>query len=84
MNALASFFRPTYDEILAGLRMQLVPVEQPRDDAGRFVSKRELMRKQMADACSQLTPEQRAAAKIRALSRASTPLTDKQREQGRA
>lgn len=30
-----------------------------------------------------LTPEQREAAKNRALSKVSTPLTDKQREQGR-
>lgn len=45
---------------------------QSRDAAGRFVSKRGLMRQQMADACSNLTPEQRAAAKNRALSKASS------------
>ena len=78
---LATLFRPmpfSSRAVIAGLRDQIIeigthvrfleadkPVPQPRDDAGRFVSKRELMRQQMADACSTLTPEQRAAAKAR-------------------
>lgn len=79
MNALTTFFRPTYDEILAGLRMQFSIVEQPRDDAGRFVSKRDIVRKQLAEASSRLTDAQRKELVARAV---TIPLTDKQRGRG--
>lgn len=76
MNALARFFapRPGYDEILAGLRDQVIeigtalrfmeadkPVPQPRDEAGRFVSKRDIVRQQLEDYRATTTPEQRKA-----------------------
>ena len=82
IEKLTSVFRPKprEREIVAGLRDQIIElgthvrfleadrlVPQPRDDAGRFVSKRELLRQKMADACSHLTPEQREAAKARAM-----------------
>lgn len=76
--------KPREREVVAGLRDQIIELgthvrfleadrlpPQPRDAAGRFVSKRDLMRQQMADACAKLTPEQRAAARNRALSKAS-------------
>lgn len=74
MNALRTFLGPTYDDILAGLRMKLAPVivDQPRDDAtGRFVSKRDLVRRELEASCSRLTNAQRKAAIARA--------TDKQK-----
>jgi hypothetical protein len=77
--------RPGYDEILAGLRDQVIeirtavrfmeadkPVPQPRDDAtGRFVSKRDIVRQQLAEAVSALTEDQREEAKLRASRRPS-------------
>jgi len=67
MNALTSFFGPTYDDILAGLRMQYSIVEQPRDDdTGRYVSRRDLVRKELEARCARLTPSQRKQAMIRA------------------
>jgi hypothetical protein len=81
MNALARFFapRPGYDEILAGLRDQVIeigtavrfmeadkPVPQPRSADGRFVSKRDIVRQQLAEAVSTLTDYQRSQAKLRA------------------
>lgn len=87
IEMLTSIFRPqpfSARAKIAGLQDQVIelgthvrfleadrPVPQPRDAAGRFVSKRDLVRKQMAEACSQLTPEQREAAKSRALSKVS-------------
>jgi hypothetical protein len=72
--------KPREREMVAGLRDQIIELgthvrfleadrlpPQPRDAAGRFVSKYEIRRKQMADACSKLTPEQREAAKARAM-----------------
>lgn len=38
---------------------------QPRDEAGRYVSKVEITRQRLARCVSTLTPEQRAAAKLR-------------------
>ncbi len=89
--------RPAEREVVAGLRDQIIelgthvrfleadrPVPQARDDAGRFVSKREILRQVLADAYAGLTDADRAAAIARATSPAvTTPLTDKQREQGR-
>ncbi len=81
MNALSRFFapRPGYDEILAGLRDQVIeigtavrfmeadkPVPQPRDDAGRFVSKRDIVRQQLVDFVSTADPQARLAARTRA------------------
>lgn len=73
-------FRPVDREVVAELRDQIIELNsavrfleadrlspQPRDAAGRFVSKYEIRRKQMAEACSKLTPEQREAAKARAM-----------------
>lgn len=72
--------QPREREVVAGLRDQIIEIgthvrfleadrlaPQPRDDAGRFVSKRDLLRQKMADACSHMTPEQREAAKARAM-----------------
>lgn len=77
MNLHLPFFhrQPREREVVAGLRDQIIEIVRffeadrlaPRDDAGRFVSKRELLRQKMADACSHLTPEQREAAKARAM-----------------
>lgn len=66
-------------EQIAGLRDQVLeigthvrfleadrPVPQPRDSAGRFVSKFDLRRDELIEATKGLTPEQRAAAKARA------------------
>ena len=85
IEMLTSIFRPqpfSARAKIAGLRDQVIelgthvrfleadrPVPQPRDAAGRFISKRELMRQKMADACSKLTDKQREAAKSRGLMR---------------
>lgn len=77
MNLLAIFSRPKpYErEAVAGLRDEVIhlgtsvrfiedmlrnPVK--RDSAGRFVSTRPDTRKQLADFCASLTPDERAAA----------------------
>ena len=77
-----SLFRPkpfSARDRMAGIQDQIIElgthlrfleadrlVPQPRDDAGRFVSKRDLVRKQLAEACSSLTPEQRRSAQLAA------------------
>lgn len=81
MNLPFRFFapRPGYDEILAGLRDQVIeigtavrfmeadkPVPQPRDDAGRFVSQRDITRARLERLASALSPEARIAARTRA------------------
>lgn len=75
---LPTFGRRSVDHI-AGLRDQIIEigthvrfleadrlVPQPRDEGGRFTSKRALVRKALSEAVCHLTPEQRVAAKVRA------------------
>ncbi len=75
-------FGPSYTEILAGIRDQLIeqgtairfmeayrPVPHPRAADGRFVSKREIVRQQLVDATRDLAPWQRDAAILRASKR---------------
>jgi len=74
------FFRlkPDRIDVLAGLRNQIIelgthvrfleadkPVPQPRDEAGRYVSKVEITRQRLARLVSRLTPEEAQSARMR-------------------
>jgi len=74
------FFRlkPDQIDVIAGLRDQIIelgthvrfleadkPVPQPRDDAGRYVSKVEITRQRLARCVSRLTPEEAQSARMR-------------------
>jgi hypothetical protein len=75
LSAITAAFRaepPRDREVIAGLRDQIIeigthvrfleadkPVPQPRDEAGRFVSRRDIIRKQLEAYRSATTPEQR-------------------------
>lgn len=76
------FFRlkPDRIDVLAGLRNQIIelgthvrfleadkPVPQPRDDAGRYVSKVEITRQRLARLVSRLTPEEAQSARMRGM-----------------
>lgn len=73
MNALHAFFGPTYDAILAGIRMGLPVDQQPRDeDTGRFISMRDITRGRLERLTAKLDDEQRRTAKARASIRQSS------------
>jgi len=74
------FFRlkPDRIDVLAGLRDQIIelgthvrfleadkPVPQPRDEAGRYVSKVDITRQRLARIVSRLTPEEAQSARMR-------------------
>ena len=74
------FFRlkPDRIDVLAGLRNQIIelgthvrfleadkPVPQPRDEAGRYVSKVDITRQRLARIVSRLTPEEAQSARMR-------------------
>lgn len=74
---------PYERELIAGLRDQIIelgthvrfleagkPVPQPRDDAGRYVSKVEITRQRLARCVSRLTPEEAQSARMRGERRA--------------
>ena len=76
------FFRlkPDRMDVLAGLRDQIIelgthvrfleadkPVPQPRDEAGRYVSKVEITRQRLARIVSRLTPEEAQSARMRGM-----------------
>jgi len=76
------FFRlkPDRIDVLAGLRNQIIelgthvrfleadkPVPQPRDEAGRYVSKVEITRQRLARLVSRLTPEEAQSARMRGM-----------------
>jgi len=76
------FFRlkPDRIDVLAGLRNQIIelgthvrfleadkPVPQPRDEAGRYVSKVEITRQRLARIVSRLTPEEAQSARMRGM-----------------
>ena len=76
------FFRlkPDRIDVLAGLRNQIIelgthvrfleadkPVPQPRDEAGRYVSKVEITRQRLARCVSRLTPEEAQSARMRGM-----------------
>ena len=76
------FFRlkPDRINVLAGLRDQIIelgthvrfleadkPVPQPRDEAGRYVSKVEITRQRLARLVSRLTPEEAQSARMRGM-----------------
>ena len=76
------FFRlkPDPIDVLAGLRDQIIelgthvrfleadrPAPQPRDDAGRFVSKVEITRQRLARLVAGLTPEEAQPARMRGM-----------------
>lgn len=69
MNALLPFIGPTYDDILAGLRLKQPAIaEQPRDaDTGKFVSRKDIRTKELRSLYSSLSKEQVEAAKMRAV-----------------
>lgn len=76
------FFRlkPDRIDVIAGLRDQIIelgthvrfleadkPVPQPRDEAGRYVSKVEITRQRLARIVSRLTPEEAQSARMRGM-----------------
>lgn len=76
------FFRlkPDRIDVLAGLRNQIIelgthvrfleadkPVPQPRDEAGRYVSKVDITRQRLARLVSRLTPEEAQSARMRGM-----------------
>ena len=76
------FFRlkPDRIDVLAGLRNQIIELgthvrfleadkrdPQPRDDAGRYVSKVEITRQRLARLVSRLTPEEAQSARMRGM-----------------
>ena len=76
------FFRlkPDRIDVLAGLRNQIIELgthvrfleadkrdPQPRDDAGRYVSKVEITRQRLARIVSRLTPEEAQSARMRGM-----------------
>ena len=76
------FFRlkPDRIDVLAGLRDQIIElgthvrfleadkrVPQPRDEAGRYVSKVEITRQRLARIVSRLTPEEAQSARMRGM-----------------
>jgi len=81
MNFHFPFFKPRvpYErELIAGLRDQIIELgthvrfleadkrdPQPRDDAGRYVSKVEITRQRLARLVSRLTPEEAQSARMR-------------------
>ena len=78
MNLHIPFLRSRTTEQIAGLRDQIIepgthvrfleadkPVPQPRDDAGRYVSKVEITRQRLARIVSRLTPEEAQSARMR-------------------
>ena len=81
MNFHFPFFKPRvpYErELIAGLRDQIIELgthvrfleadkrdPQPRDDAGRYVSKVEITRQRLARIVSRLTPEEAQSARMR-------------------
>jgi len=83
MNFHFPFFKPRvpYErELIAGLRDQIIelgthvrfleadkPVPQPRDEAGRYVSKVEITRQRLARIVSRLTPEEAQSARMRGM-----------------
>lgn len=69
MNAIHTFLSPTYDQILAALRMQQPVISQPRDDAGRFVSPRDITRARLERLTANLTPQAKSEARARATQR---------------
>lgn len=80
---LEPFFKPRvpYErELIAGLLDQIIELgthvrfleadkrdPQPRDDAGRYVSKVEITRQRLARIVSRLTPEEAQAARMRGM-----------------
>lgn len=70
---------PYERELIAGLRDQIIalntrvllsedkPVPQPRDEAGRYVSKVEITRQRLARLVSRLTPEEAQSARMRGM-----------------
>ena len=71
---------PYERELIAGLRDQIIelgthvrfleadkPVPQPRDEAGRYVSKVEITRQRLARIVSRLTPEEAQSARMRGM-----------------
>ena len=83
MNFHWSLFKPRvpYErELIAGLRDQIIELgthvrfleadkrdPQPRDDAGRYVSKVEITRQRLARIVSRLTPEEAQSARMRGM-----------------
>lgn len=82
MFGLPSLFRrhPTAIEVIAGLRDQIIELgthvrfleadkrdPQPRDEAGRYVSKVEITRQRLARLVSRLTPEEAQSARMRGM-----------------
>lgn len=83
MNFHWSLFKPRvpYEhELIAGLRDQIIelgthvrfleadkPVPQPRDEAGRYVSKVDITRQRLARCVSRLTPEEAQSARMRGM-----------------
>ena len=83
MNFHFPFFKPRvpYErELIAGLRDQIIELgthvrfleadkrdPQPRDDAGRYVSKVEITRQRLARIVSRLTPEEAQSARMRGM-----------------
>jgi hypothetical protein len=83
MNFHFPFFKPRvpYErELIAGLRDQIIELgthvrfleadkrdPQPRDDAGRYVSKVEITRQRLARLVSRLTPEEAQSARMRGM-----------------
>ena len=81
MNFHFPFFKPRvpYErELIAGLRDQIIELgthvrfleadkrdPQPRDDAGRYVSKVDITRQRLARLVSRLTPEEAQSARMR-------------------
>lgn len=76
------FFRlkPDRIDVLAGLRNQIIELgthvrfleadkrdPQPRDEAGRYVSKVEITRQRLARLVSRLTPEEAQSARMRGM-----------------
>jgi len=76
------FFRlkPDRIDVLAGLRDQIIELgttvrfleadkrdPQPRDEAGRYVSKVEITRQRLARIVSRLTPEEAQSARMRGM-----------------
>jgi len=83
MNFHFPFFKPRvpYErELIAGLRDQIIELgthvrfleadkrdPQPRDDAGRYVSKVDITRQRLARLVSRLTPEEAQSARMRGM-----------------
>lgn len=77
MSAILPFIGPTYDQILAALRLNQPIAEQPRDeDTGQFVSPKTITRQRLERLTANLTPVQREACKARGSVR---PVSDKGR-----